>query len=282
MKGDKMKLVVGVSSMEHWGSYIASDKTYKNDFNRDHSLYLRKDGTVCTGLRGLTDWFDSAEEAQKFLDKWMPRKKPLTEKEVREASLRYEKYALDCSIEHWKQNLLDVKNATMDDTHCAICLKAQREASPNNPWDFSCKYCILNNYRFVGDCCEEYRAFFNNRTEINAANMLNKLILIRNKKYGNPYVVEEKKMANKIVFDDGKEVELSKETTERLRKELVKPEPLKAGDVVKAPNGFRVIVKSPIDGKLQAFSMCGRWMSDEENFHIWNYKKVGELKDYIK
>lgn len=32
-------------------------------------------------------------------------------------------------------------------------------------------------------------------------------------------------MANRIVFDDGKTVELSKETTERLRKELLKPEP---------------------------------------------------------
>lgn len=34
-------------------------------------------------------------------------------------------------------------------------------------------------------------------------------------------------MASKIVFDDGKIVELSKETTERLRKELSKPEMLK-------------------------------------------------------
>jgi len=32
-------------------------------------------------------------------------------------------------------------------------------------------------------------------------------------------------MANKIVFDDGKEVTLSKETTERLRKDLLKPAP---------------------------------------------------------
>jgi len=30
-------------------------------------------------------------------------------------------------------------------------------------------------------------------------------------------------MANKIVFDDGEEVTLSKETTERLRKELLTP-----------------------------------------------------------
>jgi len=30
-------------------------------------------------------------------------------------------------------------------------------------------------------------------------------------------------MANKIVFDDGREVALSKETTERLRKELLAP-----------------------------------------------------------
>ena len=34
-------------------------------------------------------------------------------------------------------------------------------------------------------------------------------------------------MANKIVFDDGKEITLSTETTERLRKELLKPTPPK-------------------------------------------------------
>lgn len=32
-------------------------------------------------------------------------------------------------------------------------------------------------------------------------------------------------MASKIVFDDGREVTLSIETTERLKKELLKPEP---------------------------------------------------------
>lgn len=37
-------------------------------------------------------------------------------------------------------------------------------------------------------------------------------------------------MANKIVFDDGREVVLSKETTERLRKELLVPKDYKDGN----------------------------------------------------
>lgn len=64
-------------------------------------------------------------------------------------------------------------------------------------------------------------------------------------------------MANKIVFDDGKEVELSKETTERLRKELLKPKRIPI--VRLAKNSFeddRVLLNIPDEFLADKFKGC--------------------------
>lgn len=274
------------------GGWICSVEKFKDEIvGNTFSFYLRKDGTLKRSLRGYTDWFKNEQEAQQFLDYWMPKKKKLSTYDVQYYSTLGEMEALDCSIEHWKQYVLDVGNANLGSSYCAICLRAQKERDKKvGSWRAGecCKYCILNDYKNIYgiNCCKEYEAFIANKTEENAIAMLNKLVLIRNKKYGNPYLkVEEKKMSNKIVFDDGKEVELSKETTERLRKELVKPEPyqFKAGDVAKNPSSWtpvRIIVN--VDGELKSFGLDGRCISTgQEKFEIENYEKIGELADFI-
>jgi hypothetical protein len=275
-------------------------------------MYLRKDGTIGEAYVGKNEnfWsFKSQQEAQQFLDNWMPKKERLPHYDVQYYSTLGEQEALDCSIEHWKQNVLDVENAHVGSSYCAICLRAENKLKLGER--IRCPYCILNNYTKLWgiNCCKEYQNFVDNKTEENAIAMLNKLVLIRNKKYGiakqsgNPYDAdwesyldrhpgicdktgspyrEEKKMSNKIVFDDGKEVELSKETTERLRKELVKPEPyqFKAGDVaVFNPYGSKRIVLN-VNGELCGFDTSGNCCT--HNVGACSYEKIGELKDFIK
>jgi len=274
-----------------------NNTTYYIDAVSLCSIYLWKDGTLNKGSTGWTKagspremsdapgYWKSQQEAQQFLDYWMPRKKQLTIGEVKTAAEGCEAEALDCSIEHWKQNVLDVNNARLGDIYCAICLRAKAERDKAiGSWrnGSCCNYCILNNYRKHSDtnCCKEYEAFVDNRTEENAIAMLNKLVLIRNNKYGNPYL-EEKKMA-KIEFDDGVKVELSKETTERLRKELVKPLKLRHGDIVQRDNyPPRVILK--YGAFLQGFNEMGNF--NERNLDSWakrcGYKKIGNVfEDY--
>jgi len=175
------------------------------------STYLWKDGTLNKGSTGYykagqpTDmskapgYWKTEQEAQQFLDNWMPRKERLNVREVEFAAKVNEEVALDCSIEHWKQNVLDVNNAHVGSSYCAVCLRAEEKSGVMDKGQ--CVSCILNNYTInTTNCCKEYKDFCNRRTEENAIAMLNKLVLIRNKKYGNPYIVEEKKMA-KIEFE---------------------------------------------------------------------------------
>ena len=275
-----MKLSVEHSSGNHWYVWV---KTYRH-------CWLLPDGTITTdSLAASVNNWKSQQEAQQFLDNWMPQKEQLKIYNIKYYATLSEKEALDCSIEHWKQNVLDVEEAHLGSSYCAICLKARTEkdkAVGCGRHGGCCRYCILNDYKNPHpiNCCKEYEAFVGKRTEENAIAMLNKLVLIRNKKYGNFY--EEKKMGNKIVFDDGKEVELSKETTERLRKELVKPPyQFKAGDVAKNPSvwiddPFRIIID--VEGELKSYDRKGRYFSTgQKAFERENYQKIGELKDFI-
>jgi hypothetical protein len=270
-------------------SYIHSVESFKLDKVSsiyDSYFYLRKDGTIHTSLRGGEDWFKNKQEAQQFLDAWMPQKKRLSKSHVEWAARSSELEALDCSIEHWKQNLLDVDNAILGSPHCAICMRANNRIRDIH--DRCCNHCILNDYENLPvNCCEEYKAFadsYSGRTEENAIAMLNKLIIIRNKEYGNPYEkAEVKKMAN-IEFDDGVKVELSKETTERLRKELVKPKPyqFKAGDVIENRDGHKRIIAG-YSNELKSFNLGGLPRSiGQYDFELWGYKKIGVIKDFIK
>lgn len=301
-------------------NYYPSDDVYYIG----HYTYLWKDGTLNkegTGYikagspKEMSDapgYWKIGQEAQQFLDSWMPRKRSLTISHVERMSKLSKKEALDCSIEHWKQNVLDVENADIGSSYCAICMRA----GDNNilSGQERCKRCIVNDYKWIEDinCCKEYNDFCVNRTEENAIAMLNKLVLIRNKKYGNPYIEKALKTnlqkavsatatiydeyvkmnelfggnkMSKIVFDDGVEVKLSKETTDRLRKELVKPYQFKAGDVAKHSSTWvddviRIIVRA--DGKLKSYDRRGKYYSTgQKKFEQEGYKKIGELKDFI-
>ena len=299
------------------------------------SIYLWKDGTLNRGSTGydkverpkeMSDapgYWRIEQEAQQFLDNWMPRKEQLTIQDVARVATKSEKLALDCSIEHWKQNVLDVGGAHLGSSYCAVCIRAGIERdNVVGSWrnGKSCPYCIVNNYKVgdVGNCCKEYKAFCDNKTEENAIAMLNKLVLIRNNKYGNPYTEKAFKInlqkavsatatiydeyvkmntlyggnkMNKIVFDDGKEVELSKETTERLRKELVKPEiEWRHGDIASSywcaigNSKKRLILIEAGDIKIYdntGFRLYQGYSQDciKDRMEEYKYERIGNLFD---
>ncbi len=90
----------------------------------------------------------------------------------------------------------------------------------------------------------------------------------------------------KIITDDGKEIKLSKETSQRLREEFCKPEPkyqFQAGDVAETGLGKRIIVRLKGTSELASFGLSGHWQSiGQEEFEENYYKKIGVLEDFIK
>jgi len=64
-------------------------------------------------------------------------------------------------------------------------------------------------------------------------------------------------MVSKIMFDDGRTVELSKETTERLRKELLKPERIPIVRLAKnSSENDRVLLNIPDEFLADKFKGC--------------------------
>lgn len=245
--------------------------------------YMRKDGTLYSHS---PSYWKTKKEAQQFLDSWLPKEKRLTVSDVSFDAQLGEKEALDSSIEHWKQNVLDVENANLGSSYCAICVQAEK----NRRWGgiSACQYCILNNYTKPGgvNCCKEYEAFVDNKTEENAIAMLNKLVLVRNKKYGNRRYgnfYEEKQMSKEMTV-----AQVAKELgyDVKIVKESVKPEPyqFKAGDVVDGTyTGKRIVVKQR-NSTLIAVDMCGMPQdggTGGSNFTGCGYNKVGELRNFI-
>jgi len=154
-------------------------------------LYLLKDGTLETSIRA-ENHHKTREEAQTFLDSWLPRKEWLTIYDVRNPKSELE--SLDLSIEHWKQivcaDFEDLREAWETDKvsigsmHCALCRYHK------------CDDCFLRNGESDGTCCREWRrvvrseiGLFSNKStdqqkfEFKKAciQMLNKLIEEKNK-----------------------------------------------------------------------------------------------------
>lgn len=85
-------------------------------------------------------------------------------------------------------------------------------------------------------------------------------------------------MVATIKFDDGKEVTLSAETTERLKKELLKPK-LKHGDIVYGGCLYSKRIILNYKGKLVGFNGTGDF--DGCDLDKWaeqfGYKKIGNV-----
>jgi len=295
-----------------------------------NAAFLRKTGEMREpsvknyGSYGEISYWDSEQEAQQFLDEWLPKGKwfywlgsenryrPttefnnykdkfeinwLTEEEVKEAAQKGDKEALDCSIEHWKQIVVagydeyvrarDKGKAAIDEGFCALCQKFQ-SAWTLTP--FSCYDCFLTKAnKMCGSSKSIYqlvrRAQYTKdkpEFEKSSVDMLNLLVKIRNKKFGNPYL-GDKEMKELTV----REISEKLGYEVKVVKEQEKPKhQFKAGDVALSEGGDaepRIIFNNHSNNLRSVHGQTGdktRTLGQKE-FEFWNYKYIGRLSDFI-
>lgn len=264
-----------------FGGYYISDRD---------NWYLRKNGTVQGTLKDGSDWFETKQQAQQFLDNWFPQKDWLTQGYVKEQAKISECAALDCSIEHYKQILLagydsfmEARNkglAGIKDLFCAMCQRKNSLASILT----SCKeYCLLNKEGQL--CCNEWRdlkAIIISRKEKEfdkaVTAVLNKLIEIRSKHFG-------RKEMDKMIDVKGKKVSEST-VVEALEKhcgfEEKKEYVPQAGHVVQSWKGEeRFVIKLGCSGELATIDKSGAIISRSRGkFSGCNYKYLGKLNGF--
>jgi len=273
--------------------------------------YLWHDGTIHNVAYDIKankldeGYWTSKQEAQQFLDDWLPQKDWITQEQVKQAAEHSDEMALMCSLNHWKQMLLAGKdkyfvgvyeekvNHTQD--YCALCKRHKSER--NCPLEKNCD----------SHCVPEYRDWSRPTWEEGHIRMLNKLQETYNKLY-----IDAKDVPNgealfwcdsggvywndkKVVNFKGKkmkEIEIkgkkfSEETIVEALKAHVGFEEtyqFKAGDV--CINDFgdkRIICKSNSASELVSFNSEGKAQSvGQSGFELMGYEKIGELKDFLK
>ena len=264
-----MKFKVGYNRN---GFYIAVE----DDEKFFTGYWLIKDGTLTKNCQLVIDnYWKTKQEAEEFLKNWLPAKDLLTLKQVEERAKVSELSALDCSIEHWKQNV--IKGVTdrkyIKEGYCALC-KRDRMNCAACPLE-SCGSCSL--WRKCNDALFEGTS---SQFEQAAINMLNKLIEIRNKKYG---IVKGKEMLELTVGEVAKRLGVDEV-------KIVKENPkyqFKSGDIACSKgcgdSGRRIFMQ--INGCLGIYDetgFCFEKINVQEYAKRFNYKKIGELRDTFK
>jgi hypothetical protein len=196
-----------------------------------------------------------------------------------------DKEALDCSIEHWKQIVLagwdkycearDKNKVGRDGDYCALC---KRRVIIRRVCSEVCPLKSCGNDTAWDKASSAIKADFTEKT----IDMLNHLVRIRNKLYGNPYVIEEKKMAVKEMTV--KEIGEKLGYDVKVVKESVKKEPevvAKHGDILEDSRGVRLVVIK-VNGRLESYpnnvGSVPVWPTRPEDLikHC-NYKIVGNV-----
>lgn len=265
-----MKLTINHSYDGYW---ISSGKS------KGISYYLWHDGTLnpcCLGSeRYVNDgWYRTKEEAQKMLDSWLPQTEWITKEQVVQAANLSDEAAFKCSLNHWKQIVLNfdtfesakTKNlVNIDTSFCALCQRNK----------FT-KHCPLKVTCNAGQCIPEYGDFarFGIYTLENAIKMVNRLQTTYNKLYGGKIDTERLEQVRK-------DIKLLKDEENRIQEELKKVE-LKHGDLVISlgcGGTKRVVIK--INGKLKIFDTEGYEYIQSDNFkdyvRKYGYQKVGNI-----
>ncbi len=280
-----------------------------SDNTKGGNIFLWKDGTLnygSTGYKKAGDSYDKAlgywktkQEAEQFLKNWLPSKDLLTKEQVRERAGVSDVSALDCSIEHWKQVVFlgyggckKSEEIKMNEDYCALCQRYECGFCDGCPLetcsDGSLFRAVIDRF---GDGANEF--------EEASVNMFNKLINIRNKKYGimkrklpEPLInkliqVNFAEFEAKLMLQDmkGKEmIELTvKEVAERLgvdEVKIVKEKSIdvekkyqfKHGDTVVSFGPKRIIIS--IAGVLTAFGELSIQGKGQKYFENNNYKLI--------
>jgi hypothetical protein len=208
-------------------------------YDLESGLYIREDGTLGSCC---PKFFKTEQEAQDFLNKWLPKGHWvfncyletglysrkfykvdwLTPEHIQEQAKLGDKEALDCSIEHWKQIVVagfdefikarKADGVNIGSFHCALC-RRNRLFTEHGCGDTCLIYRKLKSscsydtpYRKVSGAFDKQdkQAF-----ESAAVEELNFLIELRNELFGNPYStteLETEKMSDKMIVVKGKKI----------------------------------------------------------------------------
>lgn len=257
------------------------------------TCWLTYDGIItasCTEV-GILSW-KTKQEAQQFLDNWLPQKDWLTEEHIKEQAKISECAALDCSIEHYKQILLVgydefivAESVSIGLDYCAMC---QRIKFLFGKTHGNCKKCLLCK---EGDLCHNDNEWVKLRVIIYGNQsegfdeaviaVLNKLIEIRNKKYG-------RKTMEKMIDVRGKKVsestvvEALKEHCGFEEKVVEKEHIFKAGEVVDFGGLERFMIEDTKRRLLYAVDKHGLICNKKKIDGVFgaNYKYLGKLNSF--
>jgi hypothetical protein len=286
-------------------------------YESEYDLYIRENGT----LGGChPKFFKTRQEAQDFLNKWLPKRHwvfnfpPLTgqygktfyridwltPEYVQEQAKLGDKEALDCSIEHWKQVVVagydefikaqKANRVDIDSFYCALCCRNHLITH------LGCSdACLI--YRKLKSGCSNGTPFRKVTTalakedkqafESAAVEELNFLIELRNELFGNPYL-ETKEMST--IDERIAQCKKDREAIDRNLKELEeqkekeKKHQFEPGDVAITrfwQLGPRIILKIR-DGEICSFSNLGLYMNhSQREFESNGYEYVGKISDFI-
>lgn len=192
------------------------------------------------------------------------------------------KGALDVSIEKWQQvydatpEELKLKgNAILFGTYCGVCQYERIRTG-----SYGCSKCILYNSE-DGDCCREWQDIQDRWGDWPKFKKAVRILIDRLKRERDKIM-----KTHKIQGLGGREVSdetATKALTEYFKTTEEKPYQFKAGDVCQSRYGFRIIVSKP-SGELMSVTERGIYAvsEEEDSFRRGGYRKIGELKDFIK
>jgi hypothetical protein len=247
------------------------------------SYYLWHDGTIrniaCSSRKTFSEgWWKTKEEAEQFLRDWLPQKEWLSKDHIKDMANWSDKIAHSCSINHWKQMILnfdDLRSAFAHDlvstgvSYCALCTRHLNKNTICTLKNKTCKY---------GECVDEWCR--SSDADLNRfIDMYNKLVTTYNDNFG------EKKMDSNLdskIAQVSNDIKLLEDEKKKLEDEKKKKEQyiFVKGDLAVNGNAKRLIIN--IDGKLAAVNGHGNIQGYGQSFFEWhNYKKIGRGMDVL-
>ncbi len=113
----------------------------------------------------------------------------LSTKEIKRRAKKSPEEALNVSIQEWEDKCETIRTGgevRVGGYYCGLCARTDY-------FDKDCSSCCLDDGEGIGDCCQEYQDFLDDKSLPNAEAMLNRLYCERGKMYGKATKKEPKK-----------------------------------------------------------------------------------------
>ena len=122
----------------------------------------------------------------------------LSTEEIKRRAKKSPEEALNVSIQEWEDKCETIRTGgevRVGGYYCGLCARTDY-------FDKDCSSCCLDDGEGIGDCCQEYQDFFDDKSLPNAEAMLNRLYCERGKMYGKATKKEPKKEKVKLRHGD--------------------------------------------------------------------------------